>query len=136
VDHTPSETWPPIRLERRRGRIELALTCVALGRDLALTLSGGDRPHLGAVAVSQSRPSHREGGGISATTSVITLPGHLEDELARALAARVSAALDTAVCAACGIHLDHLEAGELEAIEQLANALAGELLERLGGLPR
>jgi hypothetical protein len=123
----------PLVLARARGRVALRLTCVRLGRDLALTLSGGDRPHIGAVAVSQPRPSLREGAPRSASTSVITLPAHKEDDLARAVAARFAAALDATVTVACGIHLDAIRPEEFRDVQELADQLAGEALAQLGG---
>ena len=120
-----------IELFRARGRVALRLTAARLGPDLAVTLSGGDRPHIGAVAVSQPRPSLRGGGGTSATTSVIALLGHKEDELARQVAARVAVATAGTVCVACGIHLEAIAAAELEEVRVLADELATELLARL-----
>jgi len=121
----------PIQLTRARGALVLRLTCVALGRDLSVTLSGGDRGHLGAVALSQPRPSHREGGGVSATTSVLTILGHKEDELARALGAELASRLDTVVCVACGIHVDGLGPEGLAEILAMAGELKEELAQRL-----
>ena len=120
-----------IELSRSRGRIALRLTAVRLGADLAITLSGGDRPHIGAVAVSQSRPSLQRGAGTSATTSVIALLGHKEDELARQVAARVAVGTAGTVCVACGIHVEAIGAAELEDVGVLADELASELLARL-----
>jgi gallate decarboxylase subunit D len=120
-----------IELSRSRGRVVVRLTAARLGADLALTLSGGDRPHIGAVAVSQPRPSLLGGGGTSTTTSVIALLGHKEDELARQVAARVALATAGTVCVACGIHLEAISAAELEDVGALAEELATELLVRL-----
>jgi len=102
-----------------------------MGADLTVTLAGGDRPHLGAVALSQPRPSGLEGGGASASTSVITLLGHKEDELARSMAARLASGLGAAVCVACGVHLDRIRAQELEDVLELAGELTLEALARL-----
>ena len=121
----------PIILTRERGRVALRMTCVALGRDLSVTLGGGDRAHIGAVAVSQARPSLQDGGGTSATTSVIALCGHKEDQLARSIAARMAASLDAVVCVACGIHLDQALASELQDVLDLAGELTGEAIARL-----
>ena len=120
-----------IELSRSLGRVAVRLTAARLGADLALTLSGGDRPHIGAVAVSQPRPSLLGGGGTSTTTSVIALLGHKEDELARQVAARVALATAGTVCVACGIHLEAISAAELEDVRALAEELATELLVRL-----
>ena len=117
-----------LTLGRERGRVAIRMTCVPMGRDLAVTLCGGDQAHIGAVAVSQSRPSHEPGAPTSATTSVITLPGHKEDDLARAIAARFAARLDAAVTVACGIHMDAIGKGELKDILEMAEELTVEAL--------
>jgi len=125
----------PMVLTAERGRVALRMVCVPMGRDLAVTLCGGDRAHIGAVAVAQARASHRTdnaaGGVASASTSVITLPGHKEDDLARTLAARFAARLDAVVSVSCGIHLDALGQDELKDILDLAEELAGQALARL-----
>ena len=120
-----------ISLTRTRGRIRLRLTALALGRDLSVTLAGGDREHIGAVALSQARPSLERGGGTSATTSVLALCGHKEDDLARALASRLAAQLEATVCVACGIHVEAIQTGELQEVAEMAEELLAELLQRL-----
>jgi gallate decarboxylase subunit D len=118
----------PMVLTAQRGRVALRMVCVPMGRDLAVTLCGGDRAHIGAVAVAQARASLTPGGGTSASTSVITLPGHKEDDLARTLAARFAARMDAVVSVACGIHMDAISQGELKDILELAEELAGQAL--------
>lgn len=120
----------PMSFRAERGRIELRMTCVPMGRDLAVTLCGGDQAHIGAVAVSQSRPSHVAGGPTSATTSVIALLGHKEDDLARALAGRFAARMDAAVTVACGIHMDALRPDDLKDIQEMADELTELALAR------
>ena len=83
----------------------LRLRYVRMGEDICLTLSGGEQEHIGAVAVAQPRPSLADPARTSATASVIALPGHQEDMLARELALKAAASLKVAVCVACGIHL-------------------------------
>jgi hypothetical protein len=121
----------PLTLTRARGRMALCMTCVPMGRDLAVTLCGGDRAHIGAVAVSQARPSLEPGGATSATTSVIALLGHKEDDLARSLAARFAARLDAVVTVACGIHMDAIREGEFKDILEMSEELAAQALDRL-----
>jgi len=122
---------PPIVLEARRGRLSLQLGATSMGEDLAVTLSGGDRPHIGAVALSQARPSLKGDGARSATTSVLAILGHKEDELARSLAARLAAALGGSVCVACGIHLDGILPEELVLVPDLVDELTVTLIRRL-----
>ena len=114
-----------IELSLARGRIALRLTAERLGADLAVTLAGGDRPHVGAVAVSQPRAD------AGATTSVVAILGHREDDLARQLAARLAAATRGVVSVTCGIHVDRITPEEIEDVRRMGEELADELLELL-----
>ena len=120
-----------ITLEAQTGRLRLRLTATPMGRDLCVTLSGGDRPHIGAVALSQARPSLKLDGTLSATTSVLALLGHKEDDVAKALAGRLAASLDASVCVACGIHLEGILPEELAQVPALIEDLARDLVNQL-----
>ena len=58
----------------------------AIGEDLVLTLSGGEKPHIGCVVQAVPRPSLSGDGTISVTSSVINLTGHKDEFLCRRLA--------------------------------------------------
>ena len=118
-----------ISLEARRGRLSLHLGATLMGGDLCVALSGGDRAHIGAVALSQARASLQGNGLTRSSTSVITLTGHKEDELARALASRLAESLDATVCVACGIHLDHILPEEREDVVAMAEELALDVIK-------
>lgn len=120
-----------LELTATRGRIAIVLRAQRLGDDLSVTIGGGDRAHIGAVAVSQPRPSREPGGRTGATTSVIALPGHREDDLARRTAARLAAALGVVTCVAAGVHVDRIQPGEIRDVEELVEGLVTELLGRL-----
>lgn len=115
----------PVTLTAARGRVVLKMTCTAMGRDLAVTLAGGDREHIGAVALGLPRPA-----GDGATTSVLAVLGHREDDLARSVATRLASRLGVAVCVACGIHVDAIGREELASVLDMS----GELAERLASL--
>jgi len=118
-------------LTRSSGRITLVLNCVRMGQDLCVTLAGGDRPHLGAVALGQPYPSHQDPSRTSASTSTLTLLGHKEEALARDLADRLARTTGATVCVACGIHVDGITDQDLADIHELAEELARELLVNL-----
>jgi hypothetical protein len=120
-----------IELTAERGRIQLRLCCLQMGSDLCVTLSGGDQEHIGAVALSQPRPGHEDKGTTSATTSVITLCGHQEDELARRIASQVAVHVNAVVCVACGIHVDAILPSELNDVVEMSEILTKRLLNRL-----
>ena len=109
-----------------RGRVTLTMTCIAMGRDLAVTLAGGDRAHIGAVALALPRPD-----GAGATASVLAVLGHREDDLARSLAGGLAARHGAAVTVACGIHVEAITPEELQAVLAMASELAGRLSAHL-----
>ena len=119
-------------VEKTQGRIGIRMEAVGMGADYCLIITGGDRPHLGAVALSTPRPSLSDPEKISASTSVLTLVGHKEDEVARKIAHQFASRLNCQVVAACGVHLDNITRDELAMMERMLNELAGELLNKLG----
>jgi hypothetical protein len=86
------------------------------GRDVTVTVGGGTRPHVGAVAVAFSQPSLKDPARRSATASVIAVPGHKEDEIAREAALQLSRALDATVVVSAGLHVDDATPEEIEAL--------------------
>ena len=113
----------PIHFEARRGRIYLRMTALFLGRDLAITLSGGDRPHIGAVALAQ----------LGAGTTVLPLPKHREGELAGCIATELASRAGCTACVACGIHLEAIRTEEIQDVLEMAEELTQRLCEQLGG---
>ena len=109
----------------------LRLRCVRMGEDICLTLCGGEQEHIGAVAVAQPRPSLADPARTSATASVIALPGHQEDMLARELALKVAATLNVTVCVACGIHLRHPAPAVLDEALAASRGLVDDFLAKM-----
>lgn len=73
----------PVTFTARRDRIFLRMVCLPIGNDFVVTLSGGDREHIGAVAVSQTDINNICEDQISnIITNVIAIPKHKEDRLA------------------------------------------------------
>ena len=118
----------PLALERRKGRLNIRLQAIPMGEDWCLILTGGNSPHLGATAVAQVRPS-LTGEGISSSVSVITLPGHKEDLLARELAGQVAAVVNANVTVCCGIHLDSITPAEIQDSQALCEEMVEEFLQ-------
>jgi hypothetical protein len=109
----------------------LRLRCVRMGDDCCLSLSGGEREHIGAVAVAQPRPSLADPARTSATASVIALPGHQEDMLARELALHVAGTLNVAACVVCGIHLRHPTPAMLDEVVAASRSLVNAFLAEM-----
>tara|TARA_B100001971_G_C18167611_1_gene525167 strand:+ start:54 stop:446 length:393 start_codon:yes stop_codon:yes gene_type:complete len=79
-----------------------------IGDDLLVAIWGGEKPHIGAVAVAQPRPSLKTPETTNATASVICFPGHKEDELVKGVSEVLAAVVSTKVVVTAGIHWDNL----------------------------
>lgn len=100
-----------------RGR-RITLRVLRQGGDRIVAVSGGDAPHIGAVAVaadgmllSREREGHREG------------------ELAAEIAERASERLGCCVCATCGIHYDGITREEISAVIGIVRDLTERWLD-------
>jgi hypothetical protein len=102
-----------------------------IGGDVLVAIWGGERPHIGAVAVAQPRPSLKNPELTSASASVICLVGHKEDELVKATAEILAATLETQVVVTAGIHWDNLSPEAIQRIIRHSEILVDTILARL-----
>lgn len=83
---------------------------------LSVNCLGGEVPHIGAVAVGVSRPSLARPSRRSATTSVLALTGHKEDELARSMASELARRLGVTAVVVAGMHLARAKRSDIAAV--------------------
>jgi gallate decarboxylase subunit D len=102
---------------------------VEIGADLLVTIYGGEKPHVGAIAIGIPRPSLADTEQISATVSVFTLTGHKEDDLAKMMAGKITAALRKVTVLTVGIHVDNITVEGLKTIEENAHKVLERLLD-------
>lgn len=107
---------------RKVSRIEITLEVKKLGEDYLLTLIGGKK-HAGAVAVGLFDEKSRR-----ASSSVITLPGHREEQLALDGAKRVSRATGKTSVFVVGIHVDNISPEEIKEISLAAEEMVGSFI--------
>ncbi len=117
-------------LETDTGAYDLTASVRFIGADVLVAFGGGEKPHIGAVAVAQPRPSLKDPEATSASASVICLLGHKEDELVKAAAEILAAALKTQVVVTAGIHWDNLAPEAIRRIVQNSEMLVDKILER------
>jgi hypothetical protein len=90
--------------------------CVLSPQSLSVNLLGGDRPHIGAVAIGIPRPSLTRSGRRSATTSVFALVGHKEDDLAKSLANDLARRIGIPTVVVAGVHLRRARSSDIAAV--------------------
>ena len=76
------------------------LNSFEMGDDLVLMLTGGSKPHIGAVALAIP---YKE----TSSASLLSVYGHKDGEIAKPLAEKVSKEIKKTVIVIVGIHLDN-----------------------------
>jgi len=115
------------------GKYPIHSLSILLGEDLLTCLWGGTKPHIGAMALALPRLSIADPSTTSSTASVLTMLGHKEDGLVKAVAEHLSARLNKNVVVTAGIHWEHLNETAIREIEDNCALLAdmiGDLVER------
>lgn len=118
-----------IKTKEEAYRIEASVK--KIGEDILIAIWGGERPHIGAVAVAQPRPSLRDKREISATASVFCYVGHKDDVIAKEAAERISSALNTNVTVAAGIHWDDIDEAGITCVMENSRKLVEMIIERM-----
>lgn len=111
------------------GRIKINMKAIAVGEDLCVVISGGDTPHIGCVTLSVPRPSLADETGRSATTSVLNLVGHKDDEAARYVSHLLSSKLNKNVVVTGGIHVDNITDKEIRIVLELLKELTATVIQ-------
>jgi len=114
-----------------RGEYDLEAVVRRIGEDLLVAISGGERPHIGAVAMAQPRPSLKDPAVTSATASVFCYVGHKEDDLAKHAAEKLAASLNTRVVVTAGIHWDDLSEEGIRKVIRNNRNLLDLIVERI-----
>ncbi|WNY27862.1 hypothetical protein MmiEs2_00350 [Methanimicrococcus stummii] len=107
------------------GRLTLVLEIRDVGSDLSVTLTGG-KAHIGAAALTSL-----DSGTGRVTASVMSAPGHKEEEIALYGAKTICKAANKTVLFAAGIHLDDISADEIKEIESVCAEMIQSCLKNL-----
>ncbi len=110
---------------------EIVFETISHGSDLHISITGGHRPHIGAVAIAQSRPSLTDEGKISASSSVITVCGHKEDQIAKNVSEEIAKHINGIVTVSCGIHFDDISTATIIEIRKIISELLNKLIQDL-----
>jgi hypothetical protein len=101
-----------------------------IGQDFLVAIWGG-RPHIGAIAVAQPRPSLKDQSVQSATASVFCLVGHKDDIVAKEAAEKISSELNTNVTVMAGIHFDDIDEEGIKVVIENSRQLVTMIIEEI-----
>jgi hypothetical protein len=118
-------------IETEEPSYNLKSQVMSIGDDVLVAIYGGDRPHIGAVSMSQARPSLRDRSKTSATASTFCYPDHKEDVLTKEVSMTLSAALGTNVVVVAGVHYEDIDKEGIELVIENSRKLAQRILVKL-----
>ena len=113
-------------------RIGASITPV--GEDLVVVVGGGQQPHVGCVVLAQPQPEEERDRKRSVSCSVLTIPPHKEEPIARGIATRLAETFGRVTVVTAGIHDDNLDADGIATYLRLGEDLAEKLLTHLADL--
>ena len=101
----------------------LAASILTVGDDIVIAVGGGDCPHVGCVVLAVPTPG-RGASGFSPSISVLTIPPHKEEPIARAVAEYVCRRLGRVTVVTAGVHEDDISRDGIETYLRLGEKLA------------
>jgi hypothetical protein len=118
-------------VEDRESGQRIGASITGVGEDLVVVVGGGEQPHVGCVVLAQPQPAKTLERKWSATCSVLTIPPHKEEPIARGIATCVAEAFGRVTVVTAGIHDDNLDATGITTYIRLGEELADNLVKRL-----
>ncbi|HHX69226.1 MAG: hypothetical protein WAO56_06050 [Miniphocaeibacter sp.] len=116
-------------LEKGVGKYKIICTIKFIGEDLVIFVQGGEKYHIGAIAVGLPRESLNEKGAISSDVTTMAIPYHKEDMIAREWAKSTSKIINRVTVAIVGIHIDNATRKDIETLIDNNNKLLDEFIK-------
>lgn len=105
--------------EKYYEKARIRVSCEYLGEDLLVKISGGDKPHIGAVALSEDGQNGRE----------LHFPTHKDQYPAMKIASKLGEELGIHVVCVCGIHYNDFGKEELEMVNDITETIISDIWE-------
>lgn len=95
-----------------------------LGDDYSITIIGGEKPHIGTSVLAVPRLSLTGDKSTSATSFVINMIGHKDEEICRYVAEKVCKNKNAVVLCSGGFHVDNITKDQIAEVLQATKELA------------
>jgi len=112
-----------------KGRTAANSVGIFMERGAVLCIFGRESPHVGAVALAVPRPSLKDPRRLSATSSVLTVVGHKEDEIVKPLSEEAAKKLNLTTVVVAGLHVEKASDRDIEALKENAKLSAEKLVK-------
>ncbi len=109
---------------------EITIVAQFCGADLNVSVFGGDKPHIGAVAIAVANIDGYE-RKYSPTISCISVLDHKDEEVARYVAKELSKCLNSQVVVTAGIHIDNATSEDISIIMENVGNITEKLTKEI-----
>ncbi len=99
-------------------REKVELHAVQCGNDWTIIICGGEKEHVGAVALAMGNPIEGYELVHQPSVSQIVVPDHKDNVVATDVAFQIAGRLKCQVCVSVGIHIDEAKAVELVILQK------------------
>jgi hypothetical protein len=113
------------------GKYELKAVAAVTADGINVYVGGGEKSHIGSIAVSQPRSSLKGDGSMSCTTSVFNVLGHKDDGIAVPMAEDICRRTGMAVVVTAGIHVDDATSDDIHILKKNGTQLIERILNRI-----
>jgi hypothetical protein len=131
---TPPEVSEVVQVEDPASGRSLTAWVREIGDDVVVVVGGGTRPHVGCVVLAVPGRRRSAGPGVQTSSSVLTIPPHKEEPLARAVAEGVCGRMGRVTVVTAGVHEDGIDGEGIQTYlrlgEELSSAVVGRLEKR------
>ena len=117
-----------INLNRKKGRVNIDLKATYVGEDLIISISGGDRPHVGAISYGGEGFENKE-----FKKNTIIYGNHKEYIISQRFSQRIGEIFKGNYIISAGIHLDNITKEEIEIVKKLSEELLEEIISIMEG---
>jgi len=111
--------------------VSLILIRTTVGKGVAAVLTGGEEPHVGAVAIGIPGPIVHHPEKIKSSTSVFTLFGHMDDQIAVPSATKLAEKLGEPVVVVCGLHIHSATTDDIKKLIKNSNIVIKKAIKAI-----
>lgn len=107
---------------------KLSMQIIKVGNDYNIILQGGEKPHIGCTVLAIPRLSLMDDGSISATSSVLNVTGHKDEEICRYVAEKICMKKNAIVVCSGGFHMDNISQERIQEVIKATKELCNKVL--------
>ncbi len=109
----------------------IKVTVMEVGNELIAIVEGGDKPHIGSIAIAIPCFSLKDSSSTSSTVSVYNLVGHKDDRIASPLADLITRTFNRVTVVLAGIHIDQATEQDIARILMQMPKINNKIISKL-----